>query len=79
MSIEFTHSQIIERLPAYVLGALEPDELLAVEDYLSQHEEVMAQLQTAEQAITHLAHAAPQVPLPAGAKAQLMAPRIAPR
>ncbi|MEZ4728543.1 MAG: hypothetical protein R3E79_15525 [Caldilineaceae bacterium] len=36
MSNGLSYEQVVELLPAYTLGALEPDELLAVEDYLEQ-------------------------------------------
>jgi hypothetical protein len=35
----FTHDDIIERLPAFVVGALDPDEMLAVEEYIHAHPE----------------------------------------
>jgi anti-sigma-K factor RskA len=73
MSSKLTYNQIIELLPAYALGALDTDELLAVDAYLQEHQELMAQLRMAEEAVAQLAHTAPLAPLPSGAKASLMA------
>ena len=70
--MELSYNQIIDLLPAYALGALEPEEMLAVDAYLNQHQELLTRLRSAEEAAAHLAHIAPPVPLPATAKAHLM-------
>jgi anti-sigma-K factor RskA len=71
MTIE-SHDQVQELLPLYVLGALEPDELLAVEEYLARHPELAPQLRAAEEAAALLAVAPPDAPLPADARQVLL-------
>lgn len=71
MNAELSREQIIEMLPAYALGALEPDEMLAVGDYLELHQDLLPHLHLAEEAVAQVAHAAPHTPLPANAKARL--------
>jgi anti-sigma-K factor RskA len=70
--MELSYNQILDLLPAYALGALEPEEMLAVDAYLNQHQELLIRLRNAEEAAAHLAHAAPPAPLPETAKARLM-------
>lgn len=67
-----THDEIIERLPAFVVGALDPDEMLAVEDYLQAHPELVARVQELELAAAKLAYAAPPQPLPSDLHAKIM-------
>jgi anti-sigma factor RsiW len=72
MDPELTREEIIEMLPAYVLGALEPDEMLAVEAYLEQHHDLLPRLHSAEEAAAQLAYLAPATPLPDDARDRLM-------
>ncbi|MCB0197499.1 MAG: anti-sigma factor [Anaerolineae bacterium] len=72
MDFELSREQIIDMLPAYALGALEPEEMLAVDKYLEQHRDLLPQLHLAEEAAAQLAYAAPTTPLPADAKSRLM-------
>lgn len=58
-------------LPAFVLGALEPDEMLAVEAFLQAHPEWQKRLSDLEVTAASLAHAAPRAALPAHAKERL--------
>ena len=60
-------------LPAYVLGALEPDEMLAVDDYLQAHPELMAQVHALDAAAAQMAYMAPPVPLPLATEAKVLA------
>lgn len=64
---------VLEMLPAYVLGALEVDEMLAVDDYLAAHPSLLARVAELEAAADQLALAAPPVDPPASVKAGLMA------
>jgi anti-sigma-K factor RskA len=59
-----SHAQILEYLPAYVLGALDPDEMLAVDDYLQAHPELLSRVAELEALSAQLAYAAPPAPLP---------------
>ncbi|MCC6457822.1 MAG: anti-sigma factor [Caldilineaceae bacterium] len=59
-----THEEIIERLPAFVVGALDPDEMLAVEAYIQIHPTLMERVHELEAAAARLAYAAPAQPLP---------------
>ncbi|MCB0168144.1 MAG: anti-sigma factor [Anaerolineae bacterium] len=72
MNSELSREQILDMLPAFALGALEPEEMLLVEDYLEQNSDLLPELHLAEEAVAQLAHAAPMTPLPADAKARLM-------
>jgi len=64
---------VAEMLPAYVLGSLEVDEMLAVNDFLAAQPALLARVAELEDAADQLALAAPEVEPPAGAKAGLMA------
>jgi anti-sigma-K factor RskA len=65
--------EVEELIPEYVLGTLEPDEMLAVEQYLRSQRALMERLGELEQAVVQLAYAAPTRLLPDGPKEQLMA------
>jgi hypothetical protein len=73
MNTELTHEQVLELLPAYALGALEPEEMLAVDAYLENNQALLDRLHQVELAAAQMAHAAPDAPLPAKAKEHLMA------
>ena len=73
MDTELTHNQVLELLPAYALGALEPEEMLAVDGYLNKNRTLLDRLHQAELVAAQMAHAVPDVPLPATAKNRLMA------
>ncbi|HMQ54474.1 MAG TPA: anti-sigma factor [Anaerolineae bacterium] len=73
MGTELTYSQVSELLPAYALGALEPEEMLAVDAYLSNSQALVARLHDIELTVAQMAFAAPDVPLPTEAKSQLLA------
>lgn len=68
-----SESAVVEMLPAYILGALEVDEMLAVDDYLAAHPALLVRVAELEAAADHLALAAPEVEPPVTAKAGLMA------
>jgi anti-sigma-K factor RskA len=59
-----TSDQITEMLPAFVVGALDPDEMVAVEEYIHEHPELMARVHELENAAAKLAYAAPPKALP---------------
>ncbi|MEZ4870604.1 MAG: anti-sigma factor [Caldilineaceae bacterium] len=62
-----------ELLTGYVLSALEPDEMLAVEAHLQAHPELRSRVRRLEETTALLAYAAPQVAPPASAKERLLA------
>jgi anti-sigma-K factor RskA/outer membrane murein-binding lipoprotein Lpp len=68
----YSEEEVLERLAAFALGALEPDEMLAVERYLETHPALEQHLRSLESSVASLAHAAPRAPLPARVKEQLM-------
>jgi len=72
MTDELTYTEILDKLPAYALGALEPEEMLAVDAYIKKHEQLLTKLHESEQAAVQLAYLAPTAPLPPEAKAQLL-------
>ena len=67
-----THDDILEMLPAFVVGALEPDEMLDVEEYINAHPELMARVHELELATAKLAYAAPPQLLPKELHAKVM-------
>jgi anti-sigma-K factor RskA len=73
MDTELTYSQVSELLPAYVLGALEPEEMLAVDTYLSSNQVLVARLREIELTVVQMAFVAPDAPLPTDAKSRLLA------
>lgn len=72
MSNKLTHDEVMELLPLFVLGALEPEEMMAVDDYIQVHPEWLPRLQALEETAAQLAYAAPHMHLPAAAKDKLM-------
>lgn len=67
-----TIEQVEELLPAYALGALDPDDLLRVEDYLAAHPEAWREVEELQETFGMLALAAPPLAAPPGAKAALL-------
>lgn len=67
-----TNAEVNELLPGFVLGALEPDEMLAVAEYVDQHQELHTRVAELEAVTAQLAYTAPHEPLPARAKQQLL-------
>jgi anti-sigma-K factor RskA len=72
MTDELTYTEVLDKLPAYALGALEPEEMLAVDAYIKKHEQLLTQLHESEQAAVQLAYLAPTTPLPPEVKDQLL-------
>ena len=64
---------VVEMLPAYVLGSLEMDEMLAVDDFIAAHPSLLVRVAELEAAADQLALAAPEATPPATAKTGLMA------
>ncbi|MBI1880308.1 MAG: anti-sigma factor [Chloroflexi bacterium] len=73
MNAKLTYDQVLELLPAYVLGALEPEEMLAVDAYIQNNWLLLERLHQAELAAAQMAHAAPDAPLPTDTKEKLLA------
>jgi anti-sigma-K factor RskA len=67
-----THDQILEMLPAFVVGALAPDEMLEVEEYIHAYPELMARVHELELAAAKLAYSAPAQQLPMDLHAAVM-------
>lgn len=74
MSTEYRNDDILAMLPAYALGTLDADEMLAVEDYLrtSGTPELEARLAELEDSIALLAFSAPEVSLPTTVKSKVL-------
>jgi anti-sigma-K factor RskA len=66
-----SYDDVMELLPVFVLGALEPHEMLAVESYLNRHQALVDRLTELEATMAQLAYAAPQTPLPGRVKTRL--------
>jgi len=72
MSTELTYNQVVELLPVYVVGALDSDEMLAVDNYLQTHPNLLPRLRELEETTGWLIYAAPDAPLPADHKKQML-------
>jgi anti-sigma-K factor RskA len=72
MNTELTYNEIMELLPAYVMGALEPEEMLAVDAYVQNNPALQQRVSALEQAAAQIAYAAPDAPLPTEARAHLL-------
>ncbi len=66
------YEDVVELLPIFVLGALEPDEMLAVDSYINHHQGLAERLAQLEATTAQLAYIAPPLPLPGHVKTQLM-------
>ncbi len=67
-----TKEQMLDLLPEYVAGALEPEMMLAVAAYLDDQQDLLHQVQAAEAAFALLALAAPPARPPAALKQTLL-------
>lgn len=67
-----TYNEVLELLPGFVLGALDPEEMLAVESYIDQQQALLDRVTELETATAHFAYAAPPVTPPAHIKSQLL-------
>lgn len=70
---DLDHDAIVELLPGYALGALDPADARAVEGYLAAHPEARREVEDARETLGLLALAAPPLAPPPGAKAALLA------
>lgn len=66
------YEAVSELLPIFVMGALEPAEMIAVEDYVLKHQALLDRLVDLEATTAQLAYAAPYAPLPTQAKQRLL-------
>ena len=71
--IELTLSEVEALLPARALGALEPDEALAVERYLRDHETLLVRTASLDQVAAHLNYAVEPVAPSAALRQQILA------
>ena len=69
---ERDHGPVVELLPGYVLGALDPDEARLVEAYLAAHPEAQREVEELQETLGLLAFAAPPLAPPPSAKAALL-------
>lgn len=67
-----TYNEVLELLPGFVLGALDPEEMLAVESYIDQQQALLDRVTELETATAHFAYAAPPVAPPVHIKSQLL-------
>lgn len=67
------YDAVAELIPAYTLGILEPDEMLAVDDYLRRHQDLLVQMERMDDTVAHLALATPSVTPAPAVKTKLMA------
>lgn len=67
-----TYNEVLELLPGFVLGALDSEEMLAVESYIEQQQALLDRVTELETATAHFAYAAPPVTPPVHIKSQLL-------
>ncbi|MBV7334312.1 hypothetical protein KFU94_39970 [Chloroflexi bacterium TSY] len=67
-----SHEQVVDLLPAYVLGALDVDEMSEVEQYIDIQRNFIEQLERSEEAVTLLAQSAQHHPMQSQLKEHLM-------
>lgn len=72
MSTGLTYEEAVELLPAYTLGALDVDEMMAMDDYLQRHHALLARVERLDAATAQLAYIAPIAPLSSHVKNSLM-------
>lgn len=72
MSTGLTYEEAVELLPAYTLGALEPDEMVAMDDYMQRQHALLARVERLDAATAQLAYTAPIAPLSSHVKNSLM-------
>jgi len=72
MGTELTYAMVVELLPAYALGALESEEMEAVDAYLEEQHTLLARLERLDIATAQLAQAAPAAPMSPQIKTRLM-------
>jgi anti-sigma-K factor RskA len=70
---ERDYESIADLLPAYALGALDPEDFVRVEGYLAAHPEARQEVEELREALGALALSAPPLAPPPGAKAALLA------
>ncbi len=71
--IELTRSDVEALLPAHALGALDPEEALAVERYLRGHETLLVRSASMEQITAHLGYVAEPVAPSVALRQQILA------
>lgn len=69
---ELTYEIVVELLPAYTLGALEPAEMAAMDDYLQRHHALLERIERLDEATAQLAYMAPAAAMSPRVKATLM-------
>ena len=69
---ELTYETVVELLPAYALGALEADEMMAMAEYLQRHHALLARVERLDEATAQLANMAPPAPMSSHVKATLL-------
>jgi RNA polymerase sigma factor (sigma-70 family) len=71
-ALRYHQNEISKILPAYVLGTLEPEEMLALDGHIQQNKTVLLQLHQLEERAAHLLFKGPEVELPQDVKRHLM-------
>lgn len=64
--------EALDLLPLFVLGALDPAEMLAVSAYIEAHQELQPRLHEIEELASQLAYAAPEAALPTQRRSLLL-------
>lgn len=70
---QLTYETVSDLLPGYSLGVLEPEEMLAIDEYLRLHQGLLFQVERSDETVAHLALTAPAVTPSPAVKDALMA------
>lgn len=73
MNSALDRNRVTELLPLYVIGALEAEEMLAIEAYLQQHPDWQERLAALEAVLAQIVQSVPTAPLPTDARTRLLA------
>lgn len=73
MNTALDRNRVTELLPLYVIGALEAEEMLAIEAYLPQHPDLQERLAALEAVLAQIVQSIPTAPLPTDARTRLLA------
>ncbi len=66
--VKLGYDAVMDLLPAYALGILEPDEMLAVDEYVQRHQTMLTQIEQIDRTAAHLALTTPAVTPSPGVK-----------
>ena len=73
MSVKLAHNEAVEQVPLYALGALEPEDMEALDRLIGISPDLQSELEKVEQTLWELPYALPNEPVPEDGRERLMA------